>query len=63
MHVEKMWYRCRLVAFDDYLEFSLLMLPLLLSDLMSEIMPGSGSCAHAVIILTSSFFVPPDKIS
>ena len=39
MHVGTMWCHCRLVAFDDYLELSLLMLPLLLSDFMSELMP------------------------
>lgn len=39
MHVGTMWCHCRLVAFDDYLELSLLMLPLLLSDYMSELMP------------------------
>lgn len=32
--------------FDDYLEFCLLMLALLLSDLMSEMMPDSCSSAH-----------------
>lgn len=39
MHVGTMWCHCRLVAFDDYLELSLLMLPLLLSDFMAELMP------------------------
>ena len=45
MHVEIMWYDCRLFALEDYLEFSLLllMLLLLLNHLMSEIMPDSCS--------------------
>lgn len=51
---------CRLLALDHYLELSLLML-LLLSDLMSELMPDFDSYAHAIITLTYSFFTPPRK--
>ena len=40
MHVKLMSYHCRLVAFDDYLELSpVLMLALLLIHLMSEMKP------------------------
>ena len=51
---------CRLLALDNYLELSLLML-LLLSDLMSEIMPDFDSYAHVIITLTYSVFTPPKK--
>lgn len=57
-----MWYDYRLVAFDNYLELSLLMLLLPLNDLISETMLVSCSYADAIIILSFPFFTPPIRI-